>query len=109
MAGKISIEGSKILSNDLPRVGSVPSSLGLKIARKYAKGEEITLRQAVLANCAMCCGWYADGKTDCGSKICPLYPWMPYRPDRKKYTTPENKQNPKGEENGKEISGTAQA
>jgi hypothetical protein len=24
------------------------------------------------------CG-YTDGKTDCGNKSCPIYPFMPYR------------------------------
>jgi hypothetical protein len=30
------------------------------------------------AKCHDCCGGYIDGREDCGSTACPLYPWMPY-------------------------------
>jgi hypothetical protein len=44
----------------------------------YLDGKKLTLLQAVKCKCYDCTGYYADGKTDCGLKACPLYPWMPY-------------------------------
>jgi hypothetical protein len=39
----------------------------------------LSLRQAVSANCALCLGFYVDGKHDCEMPECPLYPWAPYK------------------------------
>lgn len=52
---------------------------GRKELRKYLAGSRLTQRQAILAKCYECSNGYADGKTDCGIKECPLYPSMPYR------------------------------
>ena len=53
---------------------------GIKELNRYQiKGEKLTLRKAVLAMCAECCGRYADGALDCKISECPLYPWMVYR------------------------------
>lgn len=41
--------------------------------------EKPTRKDAILAACHECCGYYRDGKHDCESVRCPLYPWMPYR------------------------------
>lgn len=38
-----------------------------------------TRTQAMLSKCHECCGYYEDGKVDCGVTKCPLYKWMPYR------------------------------
>jgi hypothetical protein len=38
-----------------------------------------TLKNAVLAQCHMCLGYYRDGKVDCENTKCSLYSWMPYR------------------------------
>ena len=46
---------------------------------KYLRGEKLTLKQAVLANCYSCMGFYADGTIDCLISDCPLYPFMPYK------------------------------
>jgi hypothetical protein len=36
-------------------------------------------KDAILAKCYDCMGFYEDGTMDCGCKDCPLYPWMPYK------------------------------
>lgn len=38
-----------------------------------------TRKQAILAKCHECCGYYTDGKFDCEVRKCPLYEYMPYR------------------------------
>ena len=52
---------------------------GKKELTRHTKGEKNTLRQATLAKCYDCTCGYADGKVDCTLKLCPLYPWMPFR------------------------------
>jgi len=42
------------------------------------KPEKPTRALAMRAKCHDCCGGYIDGREDCGSTACPLYPWMPY-------------------------------
>lgn len=61
---------------------------------KYLNGEKITQRQAILANCYTCMGYYADGRNDCKLKQCPLYPFMPYssNPYVKKVMSENNKE-----------------
>lgn len=46
---------------------------------KYLRGETIHRSAAVKAKCFECCGYYADGRVDCGITTCPLYLYMPYR------------------------------
>jgi hypothetical protein len=38
-----------------------------------------TLKNAILAQCHQCMGYYSDGKEDYRNTKCPLYNWMPYR------------------------------
>lgn len=38
----------------------------------------VTLKNAVLAQCHQCMGYYSDGRTDCKNVRCSLYSWMPY-------------------------------
>ena len=52
---------------------------GNRFLKTYLEGGILSLRRAVTAKCADCCGFYADGKVGCGVEDCPLYPWMPYR------------------------------
>jgi hypothetical protein len=47
------------------------------------KNVYLTARQAIIAQCAHCMGWYADGRHDCENHDCPLYPYMPYGKYRK--------------------------
>jgi hypothetical protein len=49
---------------------------------RHLKGERNCASAAIKAKCFDCCGYYEDGKVDCGVKGCPLYPWMPYRKEK---------------------------
>lgn len=55
---------------------------GKKELLKYMDGEDLTLRQSVHAKCYECMGCFVDGKEDCKIEECPLYPWMPYNPNK---------------------------
>jgi len=57
---------------------------GQKELLNHLSGERLTLKQAVNAHCYECCGFYADGKVDCGLKHCPLHRFMAYNQDREK-------------------------
>ena len=46
---------------------------------KHLEGKRLTQRQAILAKCFECMGYYADGKVSCEIEDCPLFPLMPYR------------------------------
>lgn len=46
---------------------------------KHLSGDIISARQAIVAKCYECMGYYADGKQDCKMPDCPLYPWMVYK------------------------------
>ena len=46
---------------------------------KHRSGKKLSYKQAVLAKCNECMGFYADGKLDCQIPDCPLYGFMPYR------------------------------
>jgi hypothetical protein len=40
---------------------------------------KITLKNAILAQCHECLGYYTDRMQDCENVKCSLYSWMPYR------------------------------
>lgn len=69
---------------------------GQKEILKHLSGQRLTLKQAVIAHCYDCMGYFADGKVDCNMPDCPLYPHMAYNPNREKRTgqpmTKEHKQ-----------------
>lgn len=53
---------------------------GCRELKKYLKtGKKLTYKQALLAKCYECMGYYADGKVDCKSPDCPCYPYMPFK------------------------------
>jgi hypothetical protein len=45
---------------------------------KFQKGEPLSRRGALLANCYMCNG-LEESNEDCRSKGCPIYSFQPYR------------------------------
>ena len=58
----------------------------IKGAREYKmfqKGEYLTRKGAMLANCYMCNG-LEESAEDCQGKNCPIYPYQPYRRKRLK-------------------------
>jgi hypothetical protein len=56
---------------------------------RHLKGDRLTMKQAILANCYDCMGGYGDGKTDCRIPGCPLYRFMSYREDKEMKTRKE--------------------
>lgn len=44
----------------------------------WISGKKVGRKDAMLAKCYDCMGFYEDGLGDCGDPKCPLYPWMPY-------------------------------
>lgn len=52
---------------------------GHKEYRKWKRGEELTRKEAMLAQCFDCNG-REESNTDCrGSKSCPMYRYAPYK------------------------------
>jgi len=51
---------------------------GNKELKKHLSGEKLTQRQMILAKCAECMNYYADGKIDCEIPGCPPYPLSAY-------------------------------
>ena len=45
----------------------------------HNNGKKITRKEAMLAKCYECMGYYQDGKQDCMGKSCPLYQFYPYK------------------------------
>jgi hypothetical protein len=50
---------------------------------KHLDNETISMKEAILAKCYDCTGYYSDGRMDCKLPACSLYPYMPYRDDKK--------------------------
>jgi len=57
---------------------------GQKEFLKHLDGELITMKQAILAKCYDCMGYYSDKGEDCELPTCPLYSYMPFRKDKPK-------------------------
>ena len=45
----------------------------------FLRGEALTMKESILANCYQCAGFYMDGRKDCEVEGCPLHVFMPYR------------------------------
>lgn len=74
----------KIIS-DIKRNGK--TARGKKELLRHLEGGRLTLRQAVLAKCFDCTGYFADGKADCKCPSCALYPFMAFNADKSKRTS----------------------
>jgi len=61
------------------------SAKGKAEIMRQRSGKRLSYKQAVLAKCYECMGYYADGKLDCEIPDCPLYGFMPYRTVNKKF------------------------
>tara|TARA_B100000315_G_C14475205_1_gene540277 strand:- start:720 stop:923 length:204 start_codon:yes stop_codon:yes gene_type:complete len=55
------------------------SAKGRNELKKHLKGQRLTYRQAALGKCYDCMGGYKDGKVDCDTPDCSLFPYMPYK------------------------------
>ncbi len=51
--------------------------------KKFLRGERLTYKEAILAQCYICNGG-SEGGSDCLGYSCPLYPHMPYSSIKKK-------------------------
>jgi hypothetical protein len=60
-------------------VSTWPTSSGKGHITAHLKGERLTQRQAILANCCSCLAGYVDGRYSCEIPDCSLFPFMPYR------------------------------
>ena len=60
-------------------INDMPKAKGKEELLKHLKVERLTMRQAVIAKCYDCAGYYQDGKKDCEDPECPIHPFMPYR------------------------------
>lgn len=65
-------------------IESMPLAKGKQELLNHLNNEKLTLKQAVMAKCYDCCGYYQDGKLPCTSKNCALFPFMPYNPVKRK-------------------------
>jgi hypothetical protein len=70
--------------NRLEIVQKVPESGGKTNLVKHLEGKTLSARQAVIAKCCDCMGYYVDGRLDCKMPDCSLYPFMPYRENKVK-------------------------
>lgn len=52
---------------------------GQKEYERFKNGKKLTYRQALLAHCYECMGFYQDKKQDCFGYSCPCYQYYPYR------------------------------
>lgn len=51
---------------------------GAKEYSKFKKGEPISRKEAMLAQCYVCNGM-EESRADCKGKSCPMYFWHPHR------------------------------
>lgn len=47
--------------------------------QRFLRGEKLTRKQAILAQCFVCNGEEEGSRKDCSGISCPLYQWFPYR------------------------------
>ena len=64
-------------------VAGAKNSRGRDLMVLYLSGKSITVKQAIIANCAECMGYYDDKKVDCENPLCACYQYMPYRQKEK--------------------------
>lgn len=57
-------------------------AIGKKEWNKFVNAETLTYKEALLANCYECTGFYDTGKVDCLITTCPVYQYMPYKDAR---------------------------
>ena len=73
------LEGTVSTDKERDFIKDMPKAKGKEELLKHLRGKQLTRRQADLAKCYDCCGYYQDGKKDCEDPTCSLHPHMPYR------------------------------
>lgn len=89
----------RLIKREIEKLDGKPKSGGMTNLQKHLKGERLTARQAIIAKCCDCMGYYIDGREDCEQIACPLYGYMPYNANRKAYIRPDRRT--EGEKGGK--------
>lgn len=69
----------KLADVNMEILANSPLAKGKKELVGYYEGKEISRKEAMLAKCYECMGYFIDGKVDCKIKRCPMYQYMPYR------------------------------
>lgn len=64
------------------------TGIGSSLLLAHREGKDLTTLQAIKAKCADCVGNYADGRVSCEMPECPLFPFHPYNPNRKRRQNP---------------------
>ena len=52
---------------------------GNTLLNKYRSGKKLKFKDSIIAKCADCMNYYADGRYSCSIPGCPLFPFMPYK------------------------------
>lgn len=61
-----------------------PLKNGKNYLLRHLEGKPLTQQQAIRAHCYACMGFYEGGTKDCGITTCPLHPFMPFNPNRRR-------------------------
>jgi hypothetical protein len=64
------------------------TGIGSSLLSDHRAGEDLSPGQAIKAKCADCMGNYADGRVSCEMPGCPLWPFHPYNPNKKRRSNP---------------------
>ena len=79
------------------------TGVGSSLMAAHLAGKDLSPGQAIKAKCADCMGNYSDGRLSCETPECPLWPWMPYNPHKKRRSNPSRVGMKPGEKNCPEI------
>ena len=61
-----------------------PLKNGKNYLLRHLEGKPLTQQQAIRAHCYDCMEFYDGGSRDCGVTTCPLHPFMPFNPNRRR-------------------------
>jgi hypothetical protein len=71
---------TKVKRDALKRLEGIPRKRGRAELIKHVNGQSLSPRNAIFAKCNECMGYYMDGSVSCMMPLCPLFPFMPYKP-----------------------------
>ena len=60
---------------------------------KFLEGKKISRKEAMIAFCYECQGYYKDGRISCENTDCPMYPYMPYSKNKEQGKRPRGNLN----------------
>ena len=56
---------------------------------KFLESKPVSRKEAMLAFCYECQGYYRDGRITCENVNCPMYPFMPYSKNKEQGKRPK--------------------